>query len=158
VPSRHRARRLSLQGLCCLDAQGPKGAELVHEFIDDSREGDEIIGAAHVLLKDAYEDRVECDRLLARHARHWDLGRLAMVDRNILRLAAHELRFGKAPPKVVITEAIRLAREFSTAESPRFVNGVLDAIAKELKAGEEAEEGNQSDQSDRSDDPAGKKE
>ena len=137
MPSRHRARRLSLQGLCCLDAQGPKGAELVHEFIDDSREGEEVIEAAHVLVKAAYEDRAECDRLLARHARHWDLSRLALVDRNILRLAAYELRFDKAPPKVVITEAIRLAREFSTAESPRFVNGVLDAIAKELKAGGE---------------------
>jgi transcription antitermination protein NusB len=112
---------------------------LVHEFIDDSREAQEVIESAHVLVKDAYEDRTECDRLLARHARHWDLNRLALVDRNILRLAAHELRLAKAPPKVVITEAIRLAREFSTAESPRFVNGVLDAIAKELKAGEEKE-------------------
>jgi N utilization substance protein B len=120
-----------------LDAQGPKGAELVHEFIDDSHEAEEILESAHALVKAAYEDRAECDRLLARHARHWELGRLALVDRNILRLATHEIRFAKAPPKVVITEAIRLAREFSTAESPRFVNGVLDAIAKELRAEEE---------------------
>jgi N utilization substance protein B len=125
--------------LCCLDAQGPKGAQLVHEFIDDSHEAQDVLEAAHALVKATYEDRVECDRLLARHARHWDLGRLALVDRNILRLATHELRFAKAPPKVVITEAIRLAREFSTAESPRFVNGVLDAIAKELRAGAEGQ-------------------
>ena len=89
-----------------------------------------------MLVKAAYEDRAECDRLLARHARHWELGRLALVDRNILRLAVTEM-LAKAPPKVVITEAMQLAREFSTAESPRFVNGVLDAIAKELRVGEE---------------------
>ena len=134
--------------MCCLDAQGPKGALLVHEFIDDSRESPEVLQAAHGLVNAAYEDRPECDRLLARHARHWDLGRLALVDRNILRLATHEMRSGKAPPKVVITEAIRLAREFSTAESPRFVNGVLDAIAKELRAGEAGGEGKSRDAQD----------
>ena len=64
------------------------------------------------------------------------------MDRNILRLATYELRFDKAPPKVVITEALRLAREFSTAESPRFVNGILDAVVRELQAGQDAEESN----------------
>jgi N utilization substance protein B len=139
VNPRHRARRLALQGLCCLDAQGPKGADLVHEFIADSREPAHILDAARRLLDEAYADREACDELLARHARHWDLSRLAMVDRNILRLAAHELRFAKAPPKVVITEAIRLAREFSTAESPRFINGVLDAVAREIREAEKDE-------------------
>jgi N utilization substance protein B len=137
VNPHHRARRLALQGLCCLDAQGPGGAELVHEFVADSREPAETLRAARSLLDAAYADWAACDGILVRHARHWDLSRLALVDRNILRLATHELRFAKAPPKVVITEAIRLAREFSTAESPRFINGVLDAVAKELLALEE---------------------
>ncbi|MGB2822159.1 MAG: transcription antitermination factor NusB [Phycisphaerae bacterium] len=132
----HRARRLALQGLCCLDAQGPGGVKLVHEFIADSREPAETLRAARDLLDEAHCDWPACDGILARHARHWDLSRLALVDRNILRLAAHELRFAKAPPKVVITEAIRLAREFSTAESPRFINGVLDAVAREIQAAE----------------------
>jgi N utilization substance protein B len=134
VNPRHRARRLVLQGLCCLDAQGPKAALLVHEFITDSKEAGETLRIAHALLDEVFGDHQECDALLVRHARHWDLGRLAMVDRNILRLASYELRFNRAPVKVVITEAIRLAREFSTAESPRFINGVLDAIARELRS------------------------
>ena len=58
-----------------------------------------------------------------------------MVDRNILRLAICELRACQVPRRVIITEAIKLAQEFSTAESPRFINGVLDAVAKEI-AGE----------------------
>ena len=132
MSSRHRARRLALQGLCCLDAQGAKASELVHEFISDSTEDGQTIQAAHELTRDAFADWPACDQFLVRHARHWDLGRLAMVDRNILRLAAYELRSGRAPQKVVITEAIRLAREFSTAESPRFINGILDAVAKEI--------------------------
>jgi N utilization substance protein B len=137
VGSRHRARRLALQGLCCLDAQGSDAMPLVCEFIEDSKEPAETLASARRLLEEAHQDRPACDGLLARHARHWDLVRLAMVDRNILRLAAHELRAEKAPTKVVITEAIRLAREFSTAESPRFINGVLDAIAREVRAGAE---------------------
>lgn len=91
-----------------------------------------IVDAALKMLRTAFDDRAASDELLARHARRWDLPRLALVDRNILRLAVHELRAETAPPKVVISEALRLAREFSTAESPRFVNGVLDAVAREL--------------------------
>ena len=132
MSSRHRARRLALQGLCCLDAQGAKASELVHEFINDSNEDGQTIQAARELTRDAFADWPACDQFLVRHARHWDLGRLAMVDRNILRLAAYELRSSRAPQKVVITEAMRLAREFSTAESPRFINGILDAVAREI--------------------------
>ena len=138
MSSRHRARRLALQCLCCLDAQGDGAVELVHEFIDDSKEDDQAIRGAHGLAREAFADLDRCDALLARHARHWELGRLALVDRNILRLGAFELRTERAPKKVVITEAIRLAKEFSTAESPRFINGVLDAVAKEL-GGDEGE-------------------
>jgi len=82
----------------------------------------------------------DIDDLLVRHARHWELSRLALVDRNILRLGVCELRRGRTPLKVVISEALRLAQEFSTAESPRFVNGVLDAVAKEI-AGDARDKG-----------------
>lgn len=129
---RHRSRRLAVQGLCCLDAQGSKARDLVLEFVEDSRESPEVATVAREMLLGAFERRQETDRLLARHARHWDLSRLAMVDRNILRLAVHELLSGQTPPKVAITEAIKLAKEFSSAESPRFVNGVLDAVVREL--------------------------
>ena len=85
------------------------------------------------LLTSALASRDRCDTSLTRHARHWRLGRLALVDRNILRLGVCELLDGQTPPNVVIVEAVRLAKEFSTAESPRFVNGVIDAIAKDIQ-------------------------
>lgn len=118
--------------MCCLDVQGAKVNDLVHAFIDDSRESPSTTAAAHELLDAVWADRDACDLLLAKHARHWELSRLAMVDRNILRLATHELRVAAAPLRVVITEALKLAQELSSAESPRFVNGVLDAVAKEI--------------------------
>ena len=132
--NRHRARRLALQGLCCLDVQGAKATDLVALFIDDSREDPRTIANAHALLRAATDAREDCDALLARHARNWDLPRLALVDRNILRLACHELRAGRAHRRIVISEALKLAHEFSSAEAPRFINGILDAVAKELAA------------------------
>ncbi len=137
----HRARRLALQGLCCLDAQGDKVADLVDDFIGQAKDDQDTVAAARKVLADALADRDECDKLLKQHASRWELHRLAMVDRNILRLAICELRAGRPPLKVIITEAIKLAQEFSTAESPRFINGVLDAVAKEI-AGEIADPGN----------------
>lgn len=128
----HQCRRLALQGLCCVDAQGPSAWGLIERFIRDSRETSTVAESSIDLLRKAFDDRPTCDELLARHARRWELPRLALVDRNILRLATHELRIGKTSPKVIISEALKLAREFSTAESPRFVNGVLDAVAREL--------------------------
>jgi N utilization substance protein B len=134
-----RARRLALQGLCCLDVQGDKVRDLVDSFLADSEETLLTLAEARALLIAAWKDRAGCDELLARHARNWELSRLALVDRNILRLAASELRGGKVPLRVVITEALKLAEEFCTADSPRFVNGVLDAVAKQI-AGTSTEE------------------
>ncbi|MBS3734758.1 MAG: transcription antitermination factor NusB [Phycisphaerae bacterium] len=130
---RRCARRLALQGLCCLDVQGDEARPAFEQFIDDSRENTDTRDLARRLLETAWADRAACDDLLVRHARHWQLERLALVDRNILRLATAEMRARHAPDKVVISEALHLAQELSTAESPRFVNGVLDAVARELR-------------------------
>ena len=130
--SAHRARRLALQGLCCLDVRGERATDLVAAFMEDSREPPGTVSAARDLLAAAWADRNACDELLARHAHNWELWRLALVDRNILRLAVSELRAGVTPHRIVISEALKLAQEFSTSESPRFVNGVLDAVAKQI--------------------------
>jgi transcription antitermination protein NusB len=129
----YRARRLALQALCCLDAQGNKVWNLVEDFIADSDEAPEAISTARKLTTEAFDLRPEADRILTRHAHNWELDRLAMVDRNILRLSVAELLIGGVPTNVVISEALRLAKEFSSAESPRFVNGVLDAVAREIR-------------------------
>lgn len=138
---RHRARRLALQGLCCLDVQGPSGRELVGQFIDDSREDEQTLRQGRELLDQVLQDKDNCDAMLLRYAKNWELSRLALVDRNILRLAVAEMRLRRTPRKVAITEAIKLAQEFSTAESPRFVNGILDAVAGEIFGEHEDKQG-----------------
>ena len=125
----HRARRLALQGLCCLDVRGEGTAEAVLDFLRDSRESPETVAEAEGMLRSALARRGEADALLSGQSRHWDVGRMALVDRNILRLAVCELLAGQTPKKVVISEALRLANEFGSAQSSRFVNGVLDAAA-----------------------------
>jgi N utilization substance protein B len=74
------------------------------------------------------------DRHISAHAEHWRIERMPAVDRNILRLAVHELMAFDTPPAVVIDEALELARKFSGEEAVQFVNGVLDAVRKELGA------------------------
>ncbi|MFW6062464.1 MAG: transcription antitermination factor NusB, partial [Planctomycetota bacterium] len=95
-------------------------------------EADAIRRQARHLALGAFHETEQIDTVLRRHARHWQLSRLALVDRNILRLCTWEMLQGQTPFKVVIAEALHLARDFSTAESPRFVNGVLDAVAREI--------------------------
>ncbi|MGD0538452.1 MAG: transcription antitermination factor NusB [Verrucomicrobiota bacterium] len=88
---------------------------------------------AEPLIRGTIEHRAELDAEISRHAKNWDLHRMAVVDRNILRLAIYEMRFREdIPPVVSINEAVDIAKKFSTEESGRFVNGILDKIRSEL--------------------------
>ena len=83
------------------------------------------------LVQGTSQHLVQIDELLGRHATNWTLERMAIVDRNILRLGIFELLFNQeTPPKVAINEAVELAKRFGTADSGKFVNGVLDSVHK----------------------------
>ena len=69
---------------------------------------------------------------MAQAAENWRMNRIAVVERNILRLGIHELRRGEVPPKVAIDEAVRLAHWFGGARAPGFINGILDGVARSL--------------------------
>ena len=86
------------------------------------------------LVQGTVEHLIRIDELLGQHATNWTLNRMAIVDRNILRLGIFELLFeSETPPKVVINEAVELAKRFGTADSGKFVNGVLDSVHKTEK-------------------------
>lgn len=88
---------------------------------------------ADPLIRGALEHRDEADALIKRHAKNWDLHRIAAVDRNILRLAIYEmLHRDDIPPVVSINEAVDIAKKFSTQDSGKFVNGILDKVKSEL--------------------------
>lgn len=88
---------------------------------------------AERLARGAGREAGALDAMIEKTASHWRLERIAMVDKNILRLAAYELKHEATPPLVVIDEAVEIAKRFGEADSPAFVNGVLDAIMKKVK-------------------------
>lgn len=86
------------------------------------------------LARGTAADVSEIDKQIAAKSEHWRVERMAVVDRNILRLAIYELRLAELPAPVVIDEALELARQFSSDESLAFINGVLDAVHRQANA------------------------
>ena len=88
------------------------------------------------------EHRAELDRMIRRSSKNWRVERMSRVDRNILRIAIYEVLYRKdVPPKVSIDEAVELGKRFGTEESGAFINGILDHIYNEMKAGEGERQG-----------------
>lgn len=87
-----------------------------------------------LLSRGAVEELETLDALIERHSQNWRVARMSVVDRNILRLAAYEMIHTPTPAAVVIDEALELARRFSSDESVSFVNGVLDALRRQVAA------------------------
>ncbi|HWP41431.1 MAG TPA: transcription antitermination factor NusB [Tepidisphaeraceae bacterium] len=130
--NRRKTRELALQLLFVWDAHGGDVDEqmlqqLTHEASDDPM----IRQQAMEMARSAWQNRQLADQWVERLAPQWPPRRQPGVDRCILRLAIWELTHTHTPPKVVIDEAIELAKRFSTENSPAFVNGVLDAVLKE---------------------------
>ena len=86
------------------------------------------------ILSNIFDHKKEIDALLEKYSDNWTLSRMTVIDRNLLRMAASELMYSKnVPPKVVIDEAVEIAKRFGSEDSPNFINGVLDRILKEMK-------------------------
>jgi len=123
------ARVLALQALYQWDLRGSAFQGDAEAFIRNSARTPEEAEVATDIFRGCVAHREELDARLAAVAEHWDLHRMAAVDRAILRLGSYELlHCPDVPPKVAVDEAIRLAKKFSTAESGAFVNGILDKI------------------------------
>lgn len=148
IDKRREARILALQALCQLDVQGDAFAAQLEPFLRDSeneRRAEGVSGLApqHTaaalriaseLARAAWEGRSACDERVGVASEHWRIERMALVDRNLIRLGVSELlERREIPAAVVIDEAVEIAREFGDADSPRFVNGVLDAVWRRIE-------------------------
>jgi transcription antitermination protein NusB len=103
-------------------------------FQNQPEEVPAIVTFARQLVSGTVAHVEQIDELIRRHAENWRLDRMAIVDRNILRVSVQEFLYDRETPKtVVINEAIEIARRFSAQESPQFINGILDSIKKELE-------------------------
>jgi N utilization substance protein B len=126
---RERARQMALQALYQLDVRGEAFDAETVDFLRGSTRDPETYFFARRLAEGAWGWREQADRLIEAAAEHWRVARMAAVDRNILRLATWEIcRAPDIPERVSIDQAIELAKAFSTAEAPGFVNGVLDRV------------------------------
>jgi N utilization substance protein B len=122
-----------LQVLFAWDAHGENDQAMAQQVTGDAND-DALAREAMRIAGGAWSNREVADTWVLRLAPQWPPRRQPGVDRNILRLAVWELTHTDTPPKVVIDEAIELAKNYSTEQSPSFVNGVLDAVLKEVKS------------------------
>ena len=128
-----KARARALQMLYAVELGGAAGVrdaatDLARLTGPDPR----VYDQAEALAEAVMAGRDELDRYAADAAEHWRLERVAVVERNILRIAIHELLRGHVPPKVAIDEALQRAHWFGGSKAPGFVNGVLDRVARQL--------------------------
>jgi N utilization substance protein B len=130
VSSRRQERRLAIEILFQADVTGTDGRSALQGWIGSGRE---VPPFTRALVEGVDEHLDEIDATIAAHSEGWTVDRMASVDRTILRVAAYELAFGgEVPVGVAIDEAVRAAKDLSTEDSGRFVNGVLGKIAREL--------------------------
>jgi len=129
---RRAAREFSLKVLYAVESSGCPLEEAFDSLSREDRLSKDQLDFSLKLCREVLAGKDHFDGLIARRLRNWELGRIARIDRIILRMALAEfLSFSEIPPKVSIDEAIELARKYSSTDSPAFVNGILDAIAKE---------------------------
>jgi N utilization substance protein B len=126
------ARRVALDILFQADVRGEAPADALKDWESDGRD---IPPFARELVLGVSEHLEELDRLIGEHAHEWTVERMAAVDRTILRLASYEvLHRSDVPPSAAISEAVIAAKELSTEDSGRFVNGILGRVAREPRA------------------------
>jgi N utilization substance protein B len=137
--SRHKARELALQTLYACEVSGMDEWKTMLECIGEGRfVAPENMHYAAELVGKTIASLARIDETITRHAANWEMKRMAALDRNVLRLATAELFFfNDVPFKVVIDEAVELAKTYGLDESGKFVNGILDSIHKECAAAKE---------------------
>lgn len=130
---RTHARELALQMLYQIDAQGTDALAQAESFLREQAPGDEeVVAFARALIHGTVEALGAIDEVIEKAAQNWKLSRMAIVDRNILRMAVYELLYAEdIPAKVTINEAIEMGKRFSTQQSGAFINGILDRIRRE---------------------------
>ncbi len=134
MKNKRKARVLALQVMYAYDVRDDKNIAAIFETIAaNTKIAHYNKEYAQTLILKAVAATDEIDSLLQKHTANWDVKRMAVIDRNILRLAITELRLEEGVPfKVVIDEAVEIAKIYGTDESGKFVNGIIDAVYKEL--------------------------
>jgi transcription antitermination protein NusB len=140
--TRHKARECALQMLFAADVVHSDPALLTKNYwneLGDASIDDKTRDFSNALVVGALANLSTIDDRIRTRAEHWRIERMAIVDRNVLRLAVYEFLYRDTPHTVVINEALETARRFSSYEATQFINGILDGIKHDLVAAAEAE-------------------
>ena len=133
---RRRAREIALQVLYQLDLSQGAPPEALDLYFENFRPSEKAREFCRRLIEGVVQNREEIDRLLEENAENWTLKRMAVVDRNILRMATFEfMHCPDIPFKASLNEAVELAKKFGTDDSSAFINGILDRIHTLLTSG-----------------------
>lgn len=138
--TRHKARECALQMLFSFDMAGDQPAALTENYwveLGDTSIDEKTRDFANSLVLGTLSNLEAIDNVIRTRAEHWRIERMAIVDRNVLRLAVYEFLHKDTPDTVAINEALEIARRFSTYEATQFINGILDAIRLDIQTAAE---------------------
>ncbi|MDD5070599.1 MAG: transcription antitermination factor NusB [Candidatus Omnitrophica bacterium] len=128
---RSKAREVSLHLLYQIEITKQDFNSAFQIYLTGRPQKQEVVDFSLSLLEGVCQNMASIDDLIKKHVKNWEIDRMAIVDRNILRIGCYELMFlVDVPPKVTINEAIELAKKFGDMDSPRFINGILDKVYK----------------------------
>ncbi|MCK4771333.1 MAG: transcription antitermination factor NusB [Candidatus Latescibacteria bacterium] len=135
---RRKAREIVLQALYAQAINSESVEAVVDDQLSKSDYDEEVRGYVRRLACKVDEEKEELDKIIAERATNWEIGRIALIDKLILRMGLCELLyFPDIPCKVCINESIEITKKYSSADAKRFVNGILDSVYKERVQGEE---------------------
>jgi N utilization substance protein B len=133
VSLRSKGREFAMQMLFQWDMSEQDPRKLEVKFWRNAKAAENTKAFANRLFEGAAKEAAALDETITKHAENWKIERLSAIDRAILRLGIYELRSTDTPPKVVMNEAVDLAKKFSSEDAGSFVNGILDAVYKSLQ-------------------------
>ena len=133
MATRHHARMAVVSLLYAFDLGNGNTAEHTDEILEEKKIRNKQKDFALDLYEGVMSNLDACDKQIVEHLKEWDFERLGSIERATLRLASYEILFGQLDSAVVINEAVEITKAFGTEQSPKFINGVLDAIAKDKK-------------------------
>ncbi len=128
-----------MQALCQWDVQRDESSAALDDFLVAQEASEAEADYARELVEAFWAQRQGVDDRIIAAAAKWDLSRISPVERNVMRVTIVELLAGTVPPNAALDEAIEIGREYGGADSPRFINGVLDVILKRLSRGRKGE-------------------
>ena len=134
MATRHHARMAVVSLLYAFDLGNGNTAEHTDEILEEKKIRNKQKDFALDLYSGVMSNLGACDEAIITHLKDWDFERLGSIERATLRLAAYEILFGELDSAVVINEAVEITKAFGTEQSPKFINGVLDALSKDKQS------------------------